>query len=124
MSRKIIQFIQVRDSHRLTVLCDDGSVWWLNGLHQRYAPIKWERVPSIPQDDEIFSDEQTPDIDRLDISTRIRNQLVSEGIDTVKKLSELSAVDCLKLPNIGKGSLASIQAALVGVGLHLSPYRG
>ena len=40
------------DAWNLSVLCDDGTVWCINGIKDRNGnPCKWTRLPDIPQDE-------------------------------------------------------------------------
>ncbi|SEP87515.1 hypothetical protein [Basfia succiniciproducens] len=58
MTRKIIQICEsamVCDSYgdmwNLSALCDDGTVWLINGIRDSKGnPCEWHRLPDIPQD--------------------------------------------------------------------------
>ncbi|MDY5105784.1 MAG: hypothetical protein SPE78_01355 [Actinobacillus minor] len=59
MTRKIIQICESTmvsdlygDAWNLSALCDDGTVWCINGIKDRNGnPCKWARLPDIPQDE-------------------------------------------------------------------------
>ena len=50
---------------------------------------------------------------------RVRNLLFGQGIYTVDKLISYSEIDFLKMPSIGRGSLATIKLELAKYGLKL-----
>jgi len=56
---------------------------------------------------------------RLALSTRARNVLFHEKIETVGQLAELRYVDLMRMPNMGRTSIEEIEAELGRIGLRL-----
>lgn len=61
-------------------------------------------------------------LDVLDLSFRTSNKLRNAEINTVEELSNLTAIDLLKMPFIGNKSVKEIEEALAYKGLFLSDY--
>lgn len=59
----------------------------------------------------------------LRMSRRSMNCLLAANIERIEQVTELSEIDLLRLPNIGKGSVLEISTALAIVGLSLRPGR-
>ncbi|MCW4596781.1 hypothetical protein MB831_04740 [Pasteurella multocida subsp. multocida] len=67
--RKIIQICESAsashafgDCWNLTALCDDGSVWVIDGICDfKGNPKEWKRLPDIPQDEPQTDTEQQPE---------------------------------------------------------------
>lgn len=55
-----------------------------------------------------------------ELPARVINALEEYGVDNLEKLSKLSTLDLMKLPNIGKLSLREIKKVLAGRGLSLN----
>lgn len=51
-------------------------------------------------------------IDALPLTTRTRNALQAEGIETLARLSMMSEVDLLKVPSLGRRAAAEIRGVL------------
>lgn len=51
-------------------------------------------------------------IDALPLTARTRNALRVEGIETLARLSMMSEVDLLKVPNLGRQAAAEIRGVL------------
>jgi DNA-directed RNA polymerase alpha subunit len=51
-------------------------------------------------------------VNKLKISVRMIDALQKEGVKTVKQLTRLSPLEILKIPNVGKKSLAELMVAL------------
>jgi len=58
-------------------------------------------------------------VDELDLSLRLRNFLKSENLVTIHDVIQLTENEILKRPNIGKGSLKDLKAALAARGFEL-----
>lgn len=74
------------------------------------APTLPPATPVAPEDD----------VGALDLPARVANQLRSHGVTTVAQLIERSAVDLLKLPNLGSRSLRVIESELRHRGMSLA----
>jgi len=55
----------------------------------------------------------------LELGVRTENQLRAAGVNTVQKFVQLSEIDVLKIPNIGRKSFDKIKVALAQFGLTL-----
>jgi hypothetical protein len=64
---------------------------------------------------------ELPDIelDRFDLSTRTRNCLIDQGIQTVGQLCDLTTADIRDWPKAGRKTLRELQELLGSVGLKL-----
>ena len=56
----------------------------------------------------------------LEISTRLMNVLVTEQINSLEQLSELTEQECMRWPNFGKASLEELKFTMAEHGLALN----
>jgi len=61
----------------------------------------------------------TPTLEVLDLPTRARNALEIEGIRTIPQLRRLTDLELLRMPNMGRKSVAAIKVALARRGRRL-----
>lgn len=59
----------------------------------------------------------------LRLTTRARNALLSEGVETIGQLTRYSPEYLLRIPNLGPGSIQTIERALAEVGYRLGRPR-
>jgi DNA-directed RNA polymerase alpha subunit len=62
-------------------------------------------------------------VDELDLSLRLRNFLKSENLVTIHDVIQRTENEILKCPNIGRGSLKDLKAALASRGFELRKLR-
>lgn len=60
-------------------------------------------------------------IDVLGLPTRIRNRIFQAGASTLNDLVEMTPIELLRMPGLGRVGLAKVELALKGLGLSLSP---
>jgi len=77
----------------LTDECGESSTTAID-YHKPVGDIKWERYP-----------------------VRIVNELIAHNVTTLERLLELSAVDLLRMKNIGLGCLLAIKETLENMGI-------
>jgi DNA-directed RNA polymerase alpha subunit len=58
-------------------------------------------------------------VDELDLSLRLRNFLKSENMTTIYDVIQRTENEILRCPNIGRGSLKDLKAALAAFGFEL-----
>ncbi|HEX7796716.1 MAG TPA: hypothetical protein VF456_20280 [Vicinamibacterales bacterium] len=63
-----------------------------------------------------------PSLVGLGLSTRVVGYLWRAGIQTTERLIALGPFDLLRLPGIGRGSLAAVERALAPYGLSLARF--
>ena len=78
------------------------------------------RESSQSQGDQSIEDLE---IEKLPISMRARNALVSEGVYTVKELVQYNSIQLLKIPNLGKTSVKEIKLALESKNISMKEER-
>lgn len=88
------------------------------------VPARWlyrrsdlERLGSLVRKTRTLA--PTDPIGWLRLTTRARNALMSEGIETVGQLARCRSESLLKIPNLGRGSIETIEQALAEVGYQL-----
>ena len=62
-------------------------------------------------------------VDELDLSLRLRNFLKSENLNTIHDVIQRTDNEILSCPNIGRGSLKDLKAALASRGFELRSRR-
>jgi len=65
--RKVIQLHTETQYQKMSALCDDGSMWYLETSNK-----KWERMPDVPQDEETKSGEPKEFPDELKEGMTVR----------------------------------------------------
>jgi DNA-directed RNA polymerase alpha subunit len=116
------------DSHKLLVLDQQKRKIQKEIRKLKYESRRYEvafdswslRDSSQSNEDKSIEDME---IEKLPISVRARNALVSEGLYTVKELVEYNSIQLLKIPNLGKTSLKEIKLALESKNISMKEER-
>lgn len=101
-----------------------GDVQALNDFYINVAKIEAEQK-EIQKSREEIEKIKNIRLDNIKMSVRCYNHLhYINGIDTLGDLANLSEIDILKMPNLGRKSLNELRQILIDHNLQFSKYKG
>jgi DNA-directed RNA polymerase alpha subunit len=105
---------------------DPEGLYWMGGDDRLTLDRIRAKIPELIRE-ALLADGARPEhqisIESLNISTRAYNCLKDAKVRSAGDLLELTAADLLRCKNLGRGSLAEIQAELARFGLNLKADR-